>query len=252
MKEFLLLGSVIFLMLNGCSKNDSTNPDNNTTPPCKVMSGALIINNDTMNSFNRFDAEGKIIRSVYYYSKNDSTITYYIYDIDKISTIIRPTDTTYYVYDKYGLLSSKTTKGGSNDGRIDEFFYNGLNKIVKSKVWFIINSSKVLADSTIYTWAYDNIFSSVKNYTPTFSNWITLTQNYTYDDKVNGMKVNGLPQSEFRGWSKNNLTQSTVVDHPELTYTITYLEYNSSGLPTIYSWQSGQINYKSIVNYQCN
>jgi len=66
------------------------------------------------------------------------------------------------------------------------------------------------------------------------------------------MKLNGLPQSDFRGWSKNNLTKSTVVDHPELTYTITYLEYNSSGLPTIYTWQSAQSNYKNIVNYQCN
>ncbi len=254
MKKGLALFCVIILILNSCSKSESTTPDpnNNTLPACKVISGALIINNDTISSFNRFDGDGKLVRSVSYYSESDSTITNYTYEGDKISAILRPTDSSYYVYDKYGQLSSKTSMGGSNDGRTDKFFYNEVNKVVKTKVWYLINSSEVLADSTIYTWVDDNIVSSVKKYTPTFSNWITLTLNYTYDDKVNSMKLSGLPPSEFRGWSKNNLMKSTVVDHPELTYTITYLEYNASGLPTIYTWQSGQSNYKSITNYHCN
>jgi hypothetical protein len=255
LKKILILGSFILLIVNGCSKDKSTTPEqnNNTTSPCKVISGSLIINNDTVyNSLNRFDSDGKIVRIVYYYSKNDSTVTSCFYDGDKISYTTYETDTFYYAYNKYGLVSSKITRGGSNDGRTDEFFYNEFKQVVKSKVWFLINSSKVLADSTTYTWTNDNIISSVKNYTPTFSNWITLTQNYTYDDKVNGMKVNGLPQSEFRGWSKNNLLESTVADHPELTYTIKYLEYNSSGLPTILTWQSSQSTYTSVVNYHCD
>lgn len=255
LKRILIQGSFIILIVNGCSKDKSTTPDPNniTTSPCKVISGSLIINIDTVyNSFNRFDKDGKIVRIVYYYAKNDSTVTFCFYEGNKISFTTRETDTVYYAYNKYGLVSSKITLGGSNNERTDEFFYNELKQVVKSKVWFLINSSKVLADSTTYTWTNDNIISSVKNYTPTFSNWITLTQNYTYDDKVNGMKVNGLPQSEFRGWSKNNLLESTVVDHPELTYTITYLEYNSSVLPTIFTWQSSQNAYTSIVNYQCD
>jgi hypothetical protein len=256
MKKSLLLGCVILLIIIGCSKNESTTPnptpENNTTPPCKPTSSTLIINNDTIKTFSRFDNDGKMVRSVTYYSKSDSIVTYYVYDVDMISSSIRPTDTTHYLYDKYDRLSSKIIKGGSNDGRTDEFFYNESDKIIKTRVWFLINSSLVLADSTTYTWSNGNIVSSVKHYTPTFSNWVTLVQNYTYDDKVNGWRVSVLPPSEFRGWSKNNLIQSTVVNHPELTYTINYLEYNSYGLPTIYSWKSGQIDYKIIQDYQCN
>jgi len=245
--NIILFFAILFIFI-GCKKENSNDQDQNSDQPhCQVISSSLVMYGDTSTCYTRFDNEGKISSYVDYTSDGDSTVQTFFYQEERVTYSVYKGDTTYYTYNKNGLLSSMT----EHNGRIDEYFYNETGQVVKTRVWMIFGSSKPLMDSTFYTWSNGNILSAVKYTRPNMGNWYTFNYTFSYDDKVNYLKGSGLPESDFRSWSKNNLTKSDVSGHPELTFNYNYPGYNSFGYPTSVIMTSQQYTYTMFINYQC-
>jgi hypothetical protein len=251
MNKNLLLILVVCLMSAGCHKNDSNPPDPGTTVlPCKLVSSNFLMFGISLNTFYLYADDGKLFRIAENFTGSDSTFTTYYYKGDKFYYSARNNDTTFYFYNDKGLLSSTT----DNYGNIREFFYNDYHQVIMSKIKVVIRSGTSIYDSTLYIWSEDNVITMIKYLNQVSKNWASLTRNYTYDNKINYLKATGEPGIFPEYWSKNNIIQMTTVGHPEQTYIIDSLEYNSNGFPTKFHASPPDTifpDYTMILNYQC-